>query len=313
MKKILYIALAGLCLVQAENLLCSHPTSDPQIVAFDRHYDRQLHDAKRIAKEAGQRILEIRNSGQLISEDVSLPNGKLMRQTNADVEASQLIFEELSRLYPTYGFISQDQMDADLSWHSKESIWIVNSIDGTKEFEKGNSEFHVQIGLLDRDDAVIGVSYFPVTDTYIWAVKGEGAWIEKNNTREKLNARSCPAKILIKSSSNTLIETHFDEWDWTPSQVIGAELSTTGRLLAMIRGEASLYISLGASPLGKEKKGGVWNYGANVVIAKEAGLILTTLSGNEIDLREPSALLVEGIVLSNDPALVEKVLSSHWN
>jgi 3'(2'), 5'-bisphosphate nucleotidase len=309
MKKIVYLSLACLFLVQAQDLVCYQPTQ--QIVAFDRHYDRQLQDAKRIAKQAGQKILELRNAG-LISEDVELANGKIVRQTNADVEASQLIFNELSKLYPAYGFISQDQMDADVSWYLKDSIWIVNSIDGTKEFEKGSSEFHVQIGLLDGNDAVIGVSYFPATDTYVWAVKGEGAWIEKDGIRERLIAGSCSDKILIKSSSYAVIETHFDEWNWTPSQIVGAELSTTGRLLAMIRGDASLYISLGASPLGKEKKGGVWNYGANVVIANEAGLILTTLSGNEINLREPSALLVEGIILSNDLAVVEKVLSTTW-
>lgn len=310
MKKIICLSLACLCLVQAQDLVCNQPNQ--QMVAFDRHYDRQLQDAKRIAKQAGQKILELRNAG-LISEDVELANGKIVRQTNADVEASQLIFNELSKLYPTYGFISQDQMDADLSWYLKDSIWIVNSIDGTKEFEKGNSEFHVQIGLLDGNDAVIGVSYFPVTDTYVWAVKGEGAWFEKEGAKQRLIAGVCSDKILIKSSSYAVIENHFNEWNWTPNQVVGAELSTTGRLLAMSRGDASLYISLGASPLGKEKKGGVWNYGANVVIANEAGLILTTLSGNEINLREPNALLVEGIVLSNDLALVEKVLSTNWN
>lgn len=282
------------------------------LLPFQVFAQSELQNAKAIAKEAGKKIIAIRNSGKLHAEDVTLPNGKKVRQTNADIEASQYIYNELSRLYPSYGFVSQDQMDKDPSWYTKSSVWIVNPIDGTKEFEKGNNDFHVQIGLVQGNESVLGVSYYPATDTYVWAVKGRGAWLEKAGKAERLVAVPSPEKILIKSSSYATIEPYFKEWGWTPSKVMGEELSTTGRLLTMIRGEASLYISLGASPLGKEKKGGVWNYGANVVIANESGLLLSTLAGKPINLRQPDALLVEGIVLTNDPNLYDKVIQSDW-
>ncbi len=170
------------------------------------------------------------------------------------------------------------------------------------------------MGLLEGDEAVIGVSYYPVADTYVWAVKGRGAWVEKGGVKQKLVARPCSDKILIKSSSHAVIESYFEKWGWAASKVIDEGLSSTSRLLKIIQGEASLYISLGASSpssQGTEKKGGVWNYGANAVIASEAGLILTTLRGHPLNLREPSALLTEGVLLTNDSALYTKIVGSH--
>lgn len=102
------------------------------------------------------------------------------------------------------------------------------------------------------------------------------------------------------------------DWDWIPDQMIKEDLSSTSRLLNIIEGKASLYISLGASPLGKEKKGGVWNYGANALFASEAGLILTTLKGAALNLRERSALLTEGVVLTSDAMLYDKIIQSDW-
>lgn len=309
MKKLVYLSLASLLLLSSEALVSEQSFKTENVV----YVNRELEDVKKIAQDAGKKILEIRESGRLISKDELLPNGKLVRQTNADIEGSQYIIDQLTKLYPTYGIITQDLMDEDPTWYLKESIWLINAIDGTKEFEKGNDDFHVQIGLLRGEQPIIGVSYYPVTDTYVWAVQGQGAWIEKDGKMTRLSAVGCCEKILLKSSSYAQIQPYFQQWDWTPSQVTGGELSTTGRILAMIRGEASLYISLGASPMGKEKKGGVWNYGANALIASESGLILTTLGGNPIDLRQPEALLVEGIILTNDPVLYDKVIESDWH
>lgn len=280
---------------------------------YSQLWDQQIERAKAVAKEAGKRILQIRNSGQLISKDVVLQNGKKFRQTNADIEASQYIIDEFSKNYPAYGFLSQDQMDKDPHWYEKECVWIINPIDGTKEFERGGDDFHIQIGLLSRDETVLGVSYYPAIDTYVWAVKGQGAWLEKDGTKKRLIAKPSSEKILIKSSSYKIIESRLKKGEWSPSEIIGEHLSSTNRLLKMIEGKASLYVSLGASPEGIEKKGGVWNYGANVVIASEACLILKTLDGYPLNLRQPKGLLTEGVVLTNDLNAYAAVIGADWH
>lgn len=278
---------------------------------LDHAWNKQLQEAKEVCKEAGKKILAIRNSGKLISSDLILPNGKIIRQTNADIEATEYIVSELARQTPDYGILSQDQMERDPTWYTKESVWLINAIDGTKEFEKGSDDFHIQIGLLNQNESVVGVSYYPATDTYITAIKDHGAYLEQNGMRQRLDATSSHEKVLILSSSHQLLKPCFEKWGWIPDRVDFATLSSTSRLLKMIQGEASLYISLGASPLGKEKKGGVWNYGANVVIAKEAGLHLTTLKGHPLNLREPSGLLTEGVLLTTDQTVYEAVIHSN--
>jgi len=241
-----------------------------------------------------------------------LQNGKKVRQTNGDVEAGQFIVEELSKKYPGFGVISQDQMEKDPDWHQNICIWLVNPIDGTKAFESGLDDFHVQIGLVAGDEPTLGVSYYPASDTTVWALQGQGAWIEKEGSKQRLRASPCAEKILLKSSSHKTIQTYFEQWGWTPAKVDEEPLSSTSRLLKIIQGKASLYVSLGASPQGTEKKGGVWNYGANVVIANEAGVSLTTLDGHPLDLRQPDALLTGGVLLTNDPTAYKAVTETDW-
>lgn len=276
---------------------------------FSDSYSTHLCDAKAIAFEAGQKMIQIRNAGDLQSEDVQLPNGKIVRQTHADLESGEYILAMLSLLYPDYGLVSQDHLDQDRNWDEKEFVWLINPIDGTKEFEQGNDDFHVQIGLLKGELPILGVSYYPATDVYIWAIQGQGAWMETKGIKQRLIAQSSLEKILIQSSSHAAIFPFLSKLGWVPNQVLAGKMSSTTRLLAIIQGKASLYISLGSfPPYGIEKKGGIWNYGANAVIAAEAGVILTTLKGRSLHLREKSALLTEGVVLTTDPVLCEQMV-----
>ncbi|MGE0670789.1 MAG: 3'(2'),5'-bisphosphate nucleotidase CysQ [Parachlamydiales bacterium] len=312
MKKIMCLGAGMLCAFPSF-AMDNSSTEQVSIVCVENAWEKQLEDVKSICKEAGKKILQIRDFEDLCLQEIHLSNGKKMHQTRADLEAGNYLIQELASNYPTYGILSQDQMNKDPDWNKKEYVWIINPIDGTKEFEKGSDDFHIQIGLLHGDEAVLGVSYYPVTDTYVWAVRGHGAWLEKEGVKERLIAAHSSQRVIIKSSSHRKIEPRLIEWGWDPVSIMEGNLSSTGRLLAMIQGKASFYVSLGASPDGTEKKGGVWNYGANVVIAREAGLILTTLDDCPLDLREPQGLLIKGIVLTNDPLIHEKIVQSDWN
>ena len=278
---------------------------------LDYHnWEKDLQIIKEIAKDAGTKTLEIRNSNQLEAKDVLLQNGKKVRQTNADIEASRYITDKLVNIYPSYGFISQDQMEFEPHWYEKEFIWIVNPIDGTRAFEKGGDDFCVQIGLLAGNEPVLGVSYYPAKTTFVWAVKGQGSWLETAETKQQLQAAPCNENILLIASSRTYVEPYLKEWNWIPTKVSDESFSSTSRLLHIIQGKASLYISLGASPKGKEKKGAIWNFGANSVIANEAGLLLRTLRGAPLNLREPTALLTEGVLITTDSSVYSKIVQS---
>jgi 3'-phosphoadenosine 5'-phosphosulfate (PAPS) 3'-phosphatase len=273
-------------------------------------FSAQFTAAKAVAKEVGALILRLRTA-HLGLKEIVLENGKKMVQTDADVKASAQIINELSKIYPKHGFVSQDQLAKAGSWYTQEYVWIINPIDNTVEFEKGKDDFHVQIGLVHENEAVLGISYYPAKNMFIYAICGQGAWKEVDGTLERLVAKPCAKNILLKSSSQALIEPILDK----QYEVVDKHLSSTSRLLEIINGNASLYVSLGASPQGKDKKGGIWNYGANALIAKEAGVELMTLRGNPLNLRDPSALLTEGVIVTTDlqaAAHLVKHFKSHW-
>jgi 3'(2'), 5'-bisphosphate nucleotidase len=270
----------------------------------------QFSAAKTIVKSVGELILRLRTS-PLDLKEIVLENGKKMVQTEVDVKAGEQIINELSKIYPNHGFLSQDHLSKAGSWYTQEYVWIINPIDNTVEFEKGDDDFHVQIGLVHKNEAVLGISYYPAKNMFVYATRGQGAWKEANGTLERLIAKPCAKNILLKSSSQALIGPILDK----QYEVVGTHLSSTSRLLEMIEGNASLYVSLGASPQGKDKKGGIWNYGANALIAKEAGLELMTLRGNPLNLREPTALLTEGVIVTTDPqagAHLVKHFNNNW-
>src|SRR5690348_13992674 len=182
------LCLGMICFSSLQSQAAEERPKEERLVQEKDFLSEQLQQVKQIAKGAGKIILDVRNSGQLAPQDVVLSNGKKVRQTKADLLAGQYIVQELSKQYPTYGIVSQDQLGEDPEWYLKDSIWLVNPIDGTKEFEKGGDDFHVQIGLLQGNEPVLGVSYYPATETYVWAVKGRGAWMEKGGMQQRLVA-----------------------------------------------------------------------------------------------------------------------------
>lgn len=278
----------------------------PAAVSFRKDLVDQLNFGKQIALEAGELALRLRQ-GNLESKQVALPNGKNFVQTRADIEAGNLIIERIKQRYPKDAFISQDHVPQEGWQNTQGAVWIINAIDNTKEFEKGGDDFHIQIGLVHNNTSVLGISYYPAKKMFIYAVEGNGAWKEVDGKVEKLNVRPCANHVILKSSSHTEIEPLLGR----KYEVNSNPLSSTGRLLEMIEGKASLYVSLGA--LGKDKKGGTWNYGANTVIAKEAGLTLMTLKANPLNLRHPSGLLEEGVLLTSEPeSTAVKQLISHF-
>jgi 3'(2'), 5'-bisphosphate nucleotidase len=282
--------------------------TDP--VSFKNEWSEQLKVGKETAKRAGELLLSLRTSS-LQPQQVVLENGKKVLQTRADLEASAQIIKDLSKTYTNYAYLSQDQMEKAGAWHTQENVWIINPIDNTSEFEKGRDDFHVQIGLIHQNEAVVGISYYPAKEMYVYAVKGQGAWKEMKGKLEKLVAKPCAKNILLKSSSHALIEPLLEQ----KYEVADKSLSSTSRLLEIIEGNASLYISLGASPQGKDKKGAVWNYAANTVIAHESGVSLFGLRGDPLNLREPTALLTEGVILTTDPqalAHFTKHFKNNW-
>ena len=135
-----------------------------------------MQACERIARVAGQRILEIYDTDFDVHSKAD--HSPL---TLADLAAHRSIVEALKRLSPRIPVLSEES--AEIPYEERSSwdrYWLVDPLDGTKEFVKRNGEFTVNIALIQRHQAILGIVYAPVPNTLYSAAVGHGAF--KNGT-----------------------------------------------------------------------------------------------------------------------------------
>ncbi len=133
----------------------------------------------KIAKDAGAAILEIYKDCEGIEIIKKADNSPL---TAADKAANEVICNGLQKLEIQYPIISEENKTVDYATRCEyDYYWLVDPLDGTKEFIKRNGEFTVNIALIHQGRVVAGVVYAPVLGELYWATKGKGAFLEKNN------------------------------------------------------------------------------------------------------------------------------------
>jgi 3'(2'), 5'-bisphosphate nucleotidase len=136
-----------------------------------------LAAAKVIARRAGREILEVYGSdfeARSKADDSPL--------TEADLRAHRLIVAELAKLTPQLPVLSEESADT-VGWEQRrgwQRYWLVDPLDGTREFIARNGEFTVNIALIEAHRPVLGVVHIPVSDTTYSGIPGVGAWREAN-------------------------------------------------------------------------------------------------------------------------------------
>jgi 3'(2'), 5'-bisphosphate nucleotidase len=125
-----------------------------------------------LARAAGAAIMEVYRQADfgVVSKDDDSP------LTRADIAAHHIISEGLARLTPDWPLLSEEA--ADIPWDTRrqwQRYWLVDPLDGTKEFIKRNGEFTVNIALIEDGVPVLGVVYAPVQDWLYAGARGAGA------------------------------------------------------------------------------------------------------------------------------------------
>lgn len=139
-----------------------------------------------IAAKAGVRIMEVYNASEGIVYDKKTDNSPL---TQADREGNTIICDALEQLSVQFPIISEE--NKLLSYAERKDydhFWLVDPLDGTKEFIKRNGEFTVNIALIKGQVPVMSVVLAPAINEMYWAVKGLGAFLIKDGETTQLNA-----------------------------------------------------------------------------------------------------------------------------
>lgn len=132
-------------------------------------YERELRFARRLAKAAGENARQIRARG--VSTETKADTSPV---TIADKENERIVREAIEREFPHDGILGEEGASKAGSGRRR---WIVDPIDGTRDFIRGNRCWCVLIALEDKDEPVVGAAHFPMLEETYWAVRGGGSYM----------------------------------------------------------------------------------------------------------------------------------------
>jgi len=145
-----------------------------------------LKPTTEIARLAGKKIMEIYSAGFTVTE-----KSDSSPVTEADLAANNIIVKALTDLDPSIPILSEESDIAPFSTRVNwQQYWLIDPLDGTKEFIKRNNEFTVNIALIKNHTPILGVIHLPPKDTSYFATQGNGAYKkigDDNPTRIKTN------------------------------------------------------------------------------------------------------------------------------
>ena len=217
----------------------------------------------RIARDAGAVILDIYHAAEGIEIDRKADDSPL---TQADRAANAVICEALVHDVHPYPIISEENKAIPYAERKNyHRVWMVDPLDGTKEFIKRNGEFTVNIALLEAGRPTMGVVYTPVTGELFWAVEGEGAFRQADGRTERLHTATYAENdsglrlVCSRSHLNEATQTFVEQYDSPELVSKGSSL----KFLLIAAGAADIYPRLAPTM--------EWDTAAAQIILTEAG------------------------------------------
>ncbi len=236
-----------------------------------------------------------RDFGEVAQLQVSL-KGPANFVSAADHRAEEILFKELSRARPGYGFLMEES--GEVEGADKSHRWIIDPLDGTTNFLHSIPLFAISIGLERDGQLVAGLIYNPITDEMYTAEKGKGAFL--NDRRIRVAAR--------QSLSDAVVATGIPHRGRMGHPRFLREAEAIMREVAGIRRTGSAALDLAWTAAGRfdgywEHGLQAWDLAAGVLIVREAGGLVTDIEGG-------SRIFETGDVLAGNSAISRALISA---
>ena len=259
-------------------------------------YQREIEVATELARQAGAVLLEHYYSPFLVEQKINALD-ELEEVTAADREANELIVGRLQKEFPDDGILAEESTDTAHRL-DKDRVWLIDPMDGTKNFINRDGDFAVQIGLAVGGESVVGVVYQPVRAVLYRAERNGGAWIEDGENaarRMSVSNLNRPSEMVLASSRShrsprmERVVSAFGFKDETRRGSVGVKIGLIAEQ------QADLYLHL--SPSTKQ-----WDTCGPEAILAEAGGRLTDLFGQPLRYNGVRIDNRNGIVATNGAA-----------
>jgi 3'(2'), 5'-bisphosphate nucleotidase len=243
-----------------------------------------LSDIVRIAEKAGEKVLEIYHSKDINWEVEAKADDSPL--TIADREANKIICDELEKLYPEIPIISEENKEVPYETRKDYQLfWLVDPLDGTKEFIKRNGEFTINIALVEGNRSVLGVVYAPVLGTCYFAKKNEGSFKTENGKTAQIHCAKFSKEdenlkvVASRSHINQETKDFIAQFKNPETVSMGSSL----KFLLVAEGKAHLYPRLGPTM--------EWDTGAAQIVVEEAGGKVVKFEDNQTFTYNKESLL----------------------
>ena len=243
-------------------------------------FARERDVAVAAAREAGAAIARYYR-GEITAREKGHDNPV----TAADLEANAIIHRHVGTAFPGDGWLSEETADST-DRLARARVWVVDPLDGTKEFIQRIPEFCVCVALVEDGRPVVGVEYNPVSDRLYAAVRGGGTIVNGATVRVSRTSTVSEAVVLASRS-----EDKRGEWDAFKGRVrVRLTGSVAFKLAELATGAADATFTL--TPKNE------WDICAGTLLVEEAGGKVTDLAGAPLRFNQPTTLR-PGLIASN--------------
>src|ERR1700760_3165648 len=244
-------------------------------------YDRRMDDdalislAAALALEAGAAILKVRERGfDVMRKEDRSP------VTEADHAAEAIIVAGLRKATPGIPVIAEEEVAAGRITEPAAEFWLVDPLDGTREFAAGNDEFAVNIGLVRNGAPALGVGAIPAAGELFGGIVGRGAWKRAGSHETPVSARMAPDEgLTVLASRYHGSSTRLDEFlrDKRVAKVIN--FGSSVKFCRLAEGIADLYPRFGRTM--------EWDTCAPQAVLEAAGGTIRTFDGEDLRYGKP--------------------------
>lgn len=248
-------------------------------------FHQHLETVIAIAKDAGTAIMEVYATDfDVVKKEDTSP------LTQADLAAHQVIVSALNKLTPHIPVLSEESESIPFEIRSAwQTYWLIDPLDGTREFVKRNGEFTVNIALIHQHQPVMGVVYAPVPELLYFATQAHGAYKQSKTTpTQNIKTKTLNLKQPVIAGSRS----HTDQNMLCFLQNLENSIGTTPELISMgsslkicmiADGAADVYPRLGPTS--------EWDTAAAHCVLKEAGGDIVDLAGVTLRYNTKHSLL----------------------
>ena len=249
---------------------------------------KELYVARELAVSAGAILMDYFEKS--VSVDWKAPGDPV---TAADREANDFIVNALRKEFPEHGILSEEQED-DFARLDRALVWMIDPMDGTREFIDRREDFAVQIGLVSQGTPILGVVYQPAKGKLYYAAKGIGAFLEESGTTTPL--RVSPETTVSNMKAAVSRSHRSARVDAILAKLRIEEFVSMGsvglKVGLLCEGRAHIYIHTA----GRTK---LWDTCGPEAILREAGGRITDVANDPLQYGTRELLNLKGLIATN--------------